>query len=107
MDFDESDDIVDLPAYSATKDEHSTIVTAGLFLNYDLDRINVGLASGFDVTYGGYFLLPSITFAYGDHWRIRAEADLFYPNGDELNNTHLFGTLNNSDQLYLRVSYQY
>lgn len=107
MDFDESDDIVDLPAYSATKSEHSTIVTAGLFLNYNLDRINVGLASGFDVTYGGYFLVPSITFAYGDHWRIKAEADLFYPNGVSLDDTHLFGTLNNSDQLYLRATYQY
>jgi len=106
-DFNESDDIVDLPAYAATKKEHSTLITAGLFLNYNLDRINVGLAGGYDITYGGHFLLPSVTFAYGDNWRIKVEADLFYPNGVELDDTHQFGTLQDSDQLYVRATYQY
>lgn len=106
-DFNESDDIVDLPAYAATKKEHSTLITAGLFLNYNLDRINVGLAGGYDITYGGHFLLPSVTFAYGNNWRIKVEADLFYPNGVELDDTHQFGTLQDSDQLYVRATYQY
>lgn len=112
-DFKNSDDIVDLAGYSALKKEHSTIATMLLAMNYANDQINPTLAIGYDVSYGGGFFIPSVEFALGDNWRIRAEADIFFDDGDnnkagaDSSDTHLMGYFSNNDQLAVRVTYQF
>ena len=107
-----SDDIVDLVGFTARKAKHTTILTAILGLNYRNNTIQPGLAGGIDLTNGGGFLVPNITFAPGNHWRIRLEADLFFPKGSnelggDSSDTHLFGYFKNNNQLFVRVGYQF
>lgn len=110
--FDKSDDIVDLAGYSAPKEEHNAILTVLLAMNYNNDRINPTLAAGYDLSYGGGFFIPSVEFAWGDHWRLRAEADIFFDDGNnatggDSSNTHLFGYFANNDQFAVRLTYQF
>lgn len=112
LDFDKADDIVDLAGYMALKKEHSTVATVILGMNYNNDRVNPSLALGRDLSYGGGFVIPSVEFAFGDHWRLRAEADIFFDKGsnkagEPSNDTHLFGYFANNDQLVFRLSYQF
>ncbi len=107
-----SDDIVDLVGYTARKSKHTTIVTAILALNYKNNTIQPGLAGGMDVSNGGGFLVPNLTFAPGDHWRVRLEADLFFAKGSnklggDSSDTHLFGYFKNNNQLFARIGYQF
>ncbi len=110
--FDEKDDIVDLAGFGAPKKEHSTLATAFLAMNYMHDRINPMLAGGYDISYGGSFLIPSIDFAFGDVWRLKVEADLFFPKnskapGEIEHGTHLLGYFKSNDQLSIRLSRQF
>lgn len=112
VNFDQADDIVDLAGWAALKKEHSTIATVILAMNYNNDRVNPTLALGRDLSYGGGFIIPSIEFVFGDHWRLRAEADIFFDKGsnktgEPSNNTHLFGYFANNDQLAIRLTYQF
>jgi len=108
--FKKSDDIVDLAGYAAPKHEHNMIATGILGLSYMNARINPQLAGDYDLTNGGGFLIPSVQFVRGDHWRLKVEADLFYPHGSNefggtSSDTHLFGYFANNAQLALRLSY--
>lgn len=111
--YDRADELVNTAGFSGRTKEYSTLATAILATNYDNDRINPSLAVGGDLTYGGGFVIPSVEFAYGDNWRIRAEADLFFPAESQkkaltgFNNTNLFGYFEGNDQLALRVTYQF
>lgn len=111
--FDRDDEIVNTAGFSGRTKEHSTIATAILATNYDNDRINPSLALGTDLSYGGSFVIPSVEFAYGDHWRVRAEADIFFDDQHQkralqgFNNTNLFGYFHGNDQLSLRITYQF
>ena len=112
-DYERSDELVNSAGFSGRTKEFSTIATAILAMNYDNDRINPTLAVGSDLTYGGSFFIPSVEFAYGDNWRVRAEADIFFDDESQkralqgFNNTNLFGYFNGNDQLSLRVTYQF
>ncbi len=112
-DFKREDEIVNLAGFSGRTKEHSTIVTAILGMNYDNDRINPTLAIGSDLTYGGGFIIPSVEFAYGNHWRIKAEADIFFNRRHQeraltgFNDTNLFGYFQGNNQLSVRVTYQF
>lgn len=114
VNFDKDDDIVDLFGFSAPKREHSTILTNALVLNYAYDTINPGLAVGVDLGNFDMFLIPSVDFVFGDHWRLKLEADIFLPKhsktgnlGYDENDTRLLGTLDNRDQLVARITYQF
>ncbi|MCB1890347.1 MAG: LysR family transcriptional regulator [Rhodocyclaceae bacterium] len=118
FDYDaDEDDLVDFAMYSGRKKQDTTILTAFLAMNFDADRINPTVAAGFDLTHGGAFLIPSVDIAYGDSWRFRVEADLFFPAHDKEpgngglgvpeNDTHLLGWFSNNDQLMLRATYQF
>ena len=114
VNFDKDDDIVDLFGFSAPKREHSTILTNAIVLNYAYDTINPGLAMGVDLGNFDMFLIPSVDFVFGDHWRLKLEADIFLPRhsktgnlGFEENDTRLLGTLDNRDQLVARITYQF
>ncbi|MBD9482042.1 LysR family transcriptional regulator [Pseudomonas sp. PDM14] len=112
-DYDRSDELVNTAGFSGRTKEYSTIVTAILAANYDNDRINPTLAVGSDLTYGGGFIIPSVEFAYGDNWRLRVEADLFFNDESQkrtlrdFNNTNLFGYFDGNDQLAVRLTYQF
>lgn len=111
--YDRSDEVVNTAGFSGRTKEYSTIVTAILAANYDNDRINPTLAVGSDLTYGGGFVIPSVEFAYGDNWRVRVEADLFFNDESQkrtlrdFNNTNLFGYFDGNDQLAVRLTYQF
>lgn len=112
-DFKKSDGLVNVAGFSGETKEHSTILTGILAMNYSNDRINPTLAVGTDLTYGGGFVIPSVEYVYGDHWRFRAEADIFFHKKDQdvplsgFNDTNLFGFFSGNDQLAFRVTYQF
>lgn len=113
LDYDRKDEIVNLAGFSGRAKEHSTLLTAILAMNYRSDRINPTLAVGTDLSYGGGFVIPSVEFAYGNHWRVKAEADLFFNRTSQkraltgFNDTNLFGYFAGNDQLSVRVTYQF
>lgn len=113
LDYDRKDEIVNLAGFSGRAKEHSTLLTAILAMNYRSDRINPTLAVGADLSYGGGFVIPSVEFAYGNHWRVKAEADLFFNRTSQkraltgFNDTNLFGYFAGNDQLSVRVTYQF
>lgn len=112
VDFDKADDIVDLAGFAALKEEHSAIITAILAMNYNNDRLNPTLAAGYDLSYGGGFFIPSVQFVFGDNWRLKVEADLFFDDGSneaggDSSDTHLFGYFAHNDQLAVRLTYQF
>ncbi|RGP53642.1 DUF1302 family protein [Pseudomonas abyssi] len=111
--YDKSDGVVNLAGFSGETEEHSAIITGILAMNYSNDRINPTLAVGTDLTYGGGFVIPSVEYIYGDHWRFRAEADIFFDQKSQkntlagFNDTNLFGYFAGNDQLALRITYQF
>jgi hypothetical protein len=113
QDFHKSEGVARLFAFGAPLHEHSTILTAFTVLNYRGDTINPGLAIGTDLTNGGGFVIPSVELVFGDNWRAKIEADLFWSSGtsDELfdpnSSTQLFGYFNNNSQLALRLTRQF
>lgn len=111
-DFDARDDIVELAGYGAPKKKHSTLITAWIQMNYMSDRINPMLAVGADASHGGWFFIPSVDIGYGDKWRIKAEADLFFPKhskqpGAVEQQTALMGYFKNNNQISIRVTRQF
>jgi hypothetical protein len=110
--FKKADDIVDNAGFGGKKQEHSAFLTAILGMNYMNDRINPSIAAGWDLSYGGQFLIPSVDFAFGDKWRLKTELDLFFPNnskspGQVEQGTHIVGFFKNNDQLYIRLTRQF
>lgn len=110
--FKGSDHIVDLAGFAAPKHRHNMILTAILGLSYMNSTINPQLAGGYDITNGGGFVIPSIQYVKGDHWRFKLEADLFFPSGSNTlggnsSDTHIFGYFKNNDQLMARMTYQF
>lgn len=109
--------VVDGPGHAAIKKEHSTVATAILALNYRYDTINPTFAAGWDPSNNGGFFIPSVDLVYGEHWRLRFEADFFFHDGDSKFNdgnpwttsadTHLFGYFANNNQLLMRATYQF
>lgn len=114
--YSESDNLIRLVGYDARERELQSLITGILGLNYANDRINPQLAVGWDLTNGGGFLIPSVTFAYGDNWRILLEADLFFADGKSKKNaldmegsarTRVFGYFDRNDQFYARITYNF
>lgn len=111
--FNPSDHVTDFAGYSAQRKEHSTIATAVLGLNYMSSRVNPQIAGGYDFSYGGSFLIPSVAIAFGDQWRLNVEADLFFPKHhndspvDDSSGTHLLGYFAHKDQLSVRLTRQF
>ena len=109
--------VVDGPGHAAIKKEHSTVATAILALNYRYDTINPTFAAGWDPSNNGGFFIPSVDLVYGEHWRLRFEADFFFHDGDSKfrsgnpwtasADTHLFGYFANNNQLLMRATYQF
>jgi hypothetical protein len=111
--FKSSDDIVAQVGWSAPAKRHDTILTAFLTLNYMSSRVNPGLAGGVDISTGDAFIIPSVEFAIGNHWRVRAEADLFLAHDARTSpaqlgqSTYALAGLNHNDQFLIRATYQF
>jgi len=111
-DFDREDDIVALAGYGAPIHEHTTYMTFILGWNYNNDKINPTIAAGVHAGNGGGFVIPSVEFAWGNHWRLRLEADLFWNTGEKQpgeieQDTYIFGYFANNNQLVTRLTYQF
>lgn len=108
-----SDDLVATAGFAAKKEEHNVIGTFILNWNYLNDRINPGLAGGYDFTGGGGFFIPSIEFAWGNSIRLRLEADLFFdedplrPGELDSSETTLIDYFANNNQFLMRLTYQW
>src|SRR5581483_6063897 len=110
--FKANDDIVAQVGWSAPAKRHDTILTAFLTLNYMSSRLNPQLAGGVDVSTGDAFLIPSVEYQVGNHWRFRAEADLFFPKHSRGplqpgQSTYALADFANNSQLLLRATYQF
>ena len=111
-DLKKSDGAVALVGYGGELRKFQSLVTAILNLNYMNDRINVGLAGGFDIASVEGFVTPSVEFVYGNNWRLKAEADIFFVNsskavGQVEDATQLLGYFNRNNQFLIRAQYQF
>lgn len=113
LNYKESDDLVRLFAYGSKLTEHNTILTAFTTLNYRNDTINPGFAIGFDLSHGGGFAIPSVSFTLSDAWLARVEADIFWSDGKSNEAqfsgqpSQLFGYFDNASQLMFRLTRQF
>lgn len=113
VDYDKNDDIVEVLSYGQGKDAHTVFLTASLLLNYRYDTILPSLAGGVNINGSDAFLIPAVTFALGDHWRLSLEADLFFQNntkdvfGPPEDKTHVLGTTGDSNIFLSRLSYYF
>jgi hypothetical protein len=110
--FHANDDIVAQVGWSAPAKRHDTILTAFLTLNYMSSRLNPQLAGGVDVSTGDAFVIPSVEYQVGNHWRFRAEADLFFPRHSRGplqpgQSTYPLADFANNSQLLMRATYQF
>ena len=114
LNYDRSDDIVEVFGYGAAARGHQPIFTTTLTLNYDHDHVNPSLALLYDLNFGDAVLIPAVDMKFGDRWRLYAEATINLPahgvkrNQFEVeNDTHLLGLGGNNSQLFLRATYQF
>lgn len=118
LDYKKSDEIVELVGYNAPKKRHTTVITGILATNFAGNTINPTLALGIDPRSRGGFVIPSVDFVLGDHWRLKLEADLFFApdkrdpsltsvTGVSENKAYLFGALANHDQFLVRLTRQF
>lgn len=112
--LDHEDGMKLLVGQAEDRKEHSTLLTFILGTSYMNGRLTPELVTGFDLSYGGGFVVPSISYAYGNNWRFKAEADLFWADGHMKNdgdvsasNASLFGWYEGNDQLALTMTYQF
>lgn len=114
-DFNSRENLKVLVGQPELRKEHSVLLTTILGLSYMNGRLTPELVTGFDLTYGGGFAVPSVTYTIGNHWRIKGEFDLFWSDGtrksgapvDNTTDSSLFGWFENSDQFALTVTYQF
>jgi hypothetical protein len=100
--------------------EHSVIAVTTFNLSYNNGTVNPGISLAADTSNGGGVVIPAVNLLYGDHWRLRLDAALFFkaqdgcsvdpaaaPGANGANCTHLFGTYDNNDQISARLTYQF
>lgn len=122
LNYKAEDEIVQLAYWNRTRAKNSALLTGFLLMNYSNDRINPSIAAGWDVSYGGGFIIPAVEWVLGDKWRLKAELDLFYTAGNQkqryLNPTTfgleeqgkgagLMGYFSGSNQALLRLTRQF
>ncbi|AQV94165.1 LysR family transcriptional regulator [Cupriavidus necator] len=110
--FDRADDLVYQAGFGKPASRHTTLLTGFFTLNYLNSRLNPGLAVGWDMTNGDAFVIPSIEYKLGDHWRFLAEADIFFPRhqkypGQVERSTGPLGGFAHNNQFLVRATYQF
>src|SRR5690554_709726 len=99
---------------------HTTIGTAIFDMSYKSGRVKPNLVVGGDLTNGGGFAVPSVTFELSKNLRWKVEYDHFWDSGHNpgagngtcqpgtmhtCEGTKLFGYFHNRDQLYTSLTY--
>jgi len=82
MNHDDKDEIVEFASFGSRKMEHTAYLTIFTLMNFHRDTINPSFVAGTDLTKGGGFAIPAVEFVYGDDWRLKIEADLWWNDGD-------------------------
>lgn len=83
LDHDDNDEIVEVASFGAQKREHTAYLTVFTLLNFKRDTINPVFVVGTDLSNGGGFGIAGVEFVFGDDWRVKLEADLWWSDGDE------------------------
>jgi len=83
LDHKDSDEIVEFASFGAQKREHTAYLTIFSLLNFKRDTINPVFVVGTDLSNGGGFGIAGVEFVFGDDWRVKLEADLWWSDGDE------------------------
>ena len=113
LNYNKNDDLVEVLSYGHERDAHTLFLTSSLLLGYRYDTILPTIAGGVNLNGMDSFLIPSVTFVFGDHWRLALEADLFFANhskaifGPPENQTQVLGTAADSDMFLTRLSYHF
>jgi hypothetical protein len=111
--YDEDDNLLYSVGWGGKVKEHSVLATAIFDLSYASGRIRPNLVVGSDLSNGGGFAVPSVTFELSSKWRWKIEYDHFWDDGHFDNtktattddNTTLFGYFHNRDQVYTSLTY--
>lgn len=109
----DSDNLLYWPGFQTELEDHALTLTGVFQASYANDTVRPGLAAGYDITYGGMFLIPSVEFLIGDHFRLKAEADLFFADGaqqtvaDNSRDVGFISFFDNNSQFVLRGTYQF
>lgn len=113
-DFQASENLVQLLGFGQASKQHSSLVTMIFGLSYANGTVAPQLVAGHDLTYGGGFIVPSVSFQHGKNWRFKIEYDHFYNNGQRTasnaateRDTALFGYFAHNNQLYAKLTYQF
>ncbi len=104
VNYKKNDDIVEFASFGSRKKKHTTYLTLFTLLNYKRDTINPSFVVGTDLSNGGGFAIPAIELVFGDNWRAKAEANLWWNDGDkkkvsspdDLSNRNPLGIIENS-----------
>ncbi len=83
LDHRDSDEIVEFASFGAQKREHTAYLTIFSLLNFKRDTINPIFVVGTDLSNGGGFGIIGTEFVFGDDWRVKIEADLWWSDGDK------------------------
>ncbi len=86
LDHDDNDEIVEFASFGAQKREHTAYLTIFSLLNFKRDTINPIFVVGTDLSNGGGFGIIGTEFVFGDDWRVKIEADLWWSDGDKKTN---------------------
>jgi hypothetical protein len=91
--------------------KHNVLATAILTLPYMHDTLIGTFVAITDLTDGGAFLIPSLEYQWGPHWRFKLEADITV-GGKSITNPSapdgsLVGGFEHNDQLLLRTTFQF
>jgi len=79
---DDDDELVEFASFGSKKKEHQAYLTVFTLLNFHRDTINPSFVIGTDLSKGGGFAIPAVEFVWGDDWRLKVEADLWWNDGD-------------------------
>jgi len=90
---------------------HNVLATMILTLPYMHDTLVGTLVGIADLTQGGAFIIPSLEYQWGPHWRFKVEADLAV-GGDSITNPSapdgsIVGAFEHNNQLLLRTTFQF
>lgn len=101
--------------------EHSITAVTSFSTSYNNNTVQPGIIFVNDTSNGGGVIIPNVNLLYGNHWRLRLDAPIFYKafdactvdpsvtpqaaNGSYC--THIFGSYNNSSQFSARLTYQF
>ncbi len=89
--------------YAQKPREDSYALSLLVNTEYNKGRICPEVLAVYDVAATGWYIKPRVEFKYGDHWRPEIGALVFTGDQYELP----FGELNNNNEIYFRLKYQF